>query len=562
MRKLLAISITLLMLLAISPAMEPHKAEAFMFRGDLHRSGVYDSKAPENNTLLWSFDTGNYIIQSSPVVVDDRAYFGGDDTNVYCLDAQTGDEIWNYTTGNAVKSTPLVFDDVVYVGSTDGNFYAIDAESGEKQWNYTLPTYGQIWSSSAISNDLIFFGADDGILYALNISNTSAPDLEWTFLTGWLIQSSPAVNWPYVYIGSADGGLYCIWANNGTQKWVFEPIDIYDIYSTPTISNGSVYIGAGEYDIGGALYCIDALTGEEKWKFLPPGEGRFSEVYSSATVHNHTVFIHAWNKVPGPGEEKGTVFAIPEVDPNGDGNITIDEIKWEFTTWDNEGGSSPAVADGKVFVGSTNKKLYCLDEYTGEELWNLTTDGQIVASPFVANSVVYITSEDGVIYAIGGYEQAELEVQIIPEFPSIKSNRVMGISFVVTYRDKPVEGAFINVEVNLGNLSQNGASTFGDGSQRIKYTSSEVTQNTTVTVYARATKSGYPEGNSTTQFVIEPPTSYKEVSSGSTFSLSKYWLYLLVIFALIAINVVIIIIGTRKRNKIKEEPEMDEEYRD
>jgi ABC-type microcin C transport system permease subunit YejE len=52
------------------------------------------------------------------------------------------------------------------------------------------------------------------------------------------------------------------------------------------------------------------------------------------------------------------------------------------------------------------------------------------------------------------------------------------------------------------------------------------------------------------------------VSSGSTFSLSKYWLYLLVIFALIAINVVIIIIGTRKRNKIKEEPEMDEEYRD
>jgi hypothetical protein len=185
-----------------------------------------------------------------------------------------------------------------------------------------------------------------------------------------------------------------------------------------------------------------------------------------------------------------------------------------------------------------------------------------VASPFVANSVVYITSEDGVIYAIGGYEPAVLEVQIIPEFPSIKSNRVMGISFVVTYRDKPVEGAFINVEVDLGNLSQSGASTFGDGSQRIKYTSSEVSQNTTVTVYAKATKSGYPEGNSTTQFVIEPPTSYKELSSGSTISLSKYWVYILVILALIAVNVVIVIIGTRKRNKIKEEPNMDEENSD
>jgi outer membrane protein assembly factor BamB len=512
MRKLLAIPITLMMLLAISPAMEPHEAGAFMFRGDLSRSGVYDSDAPENNTLLWSFKIGNYIIQSSPVVVNDRVYFGGDDTRIYCLDAESGDEIWNYSTGNAVKSTPLVIDDIVYVGSTDGNLYAIDADSGEKKWNYTLSTYAQIWSSPAI-----------------------------------------------LYIGSGDGGLYCIWANNGTQKWIFEPINIYDIYSTPTISNGSVYIGAAEYEIGGAFYCIDALSGEEKWKFLPPGEGRFSEVYSSAVVHNHTVFVHAWRKIPGPGEEEGTLFALPENDPNGDGNITLDEVIWDFTTWDNEGGSSPAVADGKVFVGSTNYKMYCLDEYTGEELWNITTEGHIVASPFVANSVVYITSEDGVIYAIGGYEPAVLEVQIIPEFPSIKSNRVMGISFVVTYRDKPVEGAFINVEVDLGNLSQSGASTFGDGSQRIKYTSAEVFQNTTVTVYARATKSGYPEGNSTAQFVIEPPTSYNEVSSGNTFSLSKYWVYILVILILIAINFIIVIIGKRKRNKIEEEPDMNKD---
>ncbi len=562
MRKLFTLSVTLLILFAFLSTITPQETEAFMFRGDLHRSGVYDSKAPGNNTLLWSFDTGFYIIQSSPVVVEDRVYFGGDDTKIYCLDAQTGDEIWNYSTGNAVKSTPALLDDILYVGSTDGNFYAIDAIYGEKQWNYTLSTYAQIWSSPAISNDLIFFGADDGNLYALNISNKNVPALEWVFPTGGLIQSSPAVNWPFVYIGSVDGGVYCIWANNGTQKWVFEPADSYDIYSTPTIYNNSVYIGNGKYEIGGALFCIDAQTGEEKWKFLPPGEGRFSEIYSSPAVHNHTVFIHAWNKVSGPGDEKGTVFALHDVDPNGDGNITIDEIKWSFTTGDNEGGSSPAVADSKVFVGSTNNKLYCIDEYTGLELWNLSTGGQIVSSPFIANSVVYITSEDGAIYAIGGYEKAMLEIQILPEFPSIKSNRVMGLSFLVTYRNRPVEGAFINVEVDLGNLSQSGASTFGDGSQRIKYTSSEVSQNTTVTVYAKATKSGYPQGNSTAQFVIEPPSSYKQVSSGSTFSLSKYWLYILLILVLIAINVLIIIIGIRKRNKIKEEHERDEENRD
>jgi heme/copper-type cytochrome/quinol oxidase subunit 2 len=79
-----------------------------------------------------------------------------------------------------------------------------------------------------------------------------------------------------------------------------------------------------------------------------------------------------------------------------------------------------------------------------------------------------------------------------------------------------------------------------------------------VTVYASATKSGYPEGDSTAQFVVEPPISYEQVKSGSTFSLSKYWIYVIAIFMLIALNVVIAIIGIRKRNKDNQEPDVDE----
>jgi outer membrane protein assembly factor BamB len=71
---------------------------------------------------------------------------------------------------------------------------------------------------------------------------------------------------------------------------------------------------------------------------------------------------------------------------------------WSVTT----GGqvdSSPAVADGVVYVGSRDDKLYALDAATGAVLWTATTGGDVSSSPVVANGVVYVGSEDSKIYA-------------------------------------------------------------------------------------------------------------------------------------------------------------------
>ncbi len=549
--------LTILILLGNLTSMD--YTEANTFRGNLHRSGVYDSTVPENNSLLWSFETGDPI-ESSVAVADNRVYFGSENGKVYCLDAFTGDDIWNFSTNNEVDSTPAVVDGVVYVGSADKRLYAIDAETGDELWNHSLSSpLAPILSSPAVTHDKIFFGSQDRNLYAIN---ATTHELEWSFPTGNDIWSSPAVDWPYVYIGSVDGKVYCVWANNGTQKWAFdtnvEPSYDYEIYSTPVIANGSLYIGACEYNTAGEIFKINASTGEKIWSFFPPGLSRTSEVYSSAAVHDGRVFIHTWRKDTGGG----FLYALPEIDPNASGFIEQDEIIWAFQTYDFEGGSSPAVADGKVLVGSTNGRLYCVNETNGEELWNLTTGGDIVSSPTVDNGVVYICSRDGSIYAVGGTGSADLEIQIIPEFPSIKSNRIMGITFLVTYGDEPIEGAFITVEVSEGDLSQQGASTFPDGTQRIKYTAPEVKENLTVTIHASVTKFGYPEGESSVQFIVEPSSSYGKVGSSSMFSLSKYWPYIAAIVALIAFNAVIIFYRVRKgkgkENKVENESEKEE----
>ncbi len=41
-----------------------------------------------------------------------------------------------------------------------------------------------------------------------------------------------------------------------------------------------------------------------------------------------------------------------------------------------------------------------MDGATGEKLWDIITDGKITSSPAVADGVVYVGSHDGNLYAV------------------------------------------------------------------------------------------------------------------------------------------------------------------
>ena len=61
--------------------------------------------------------------------------------------------------------------------------------------------------------------------------------------------------------------------------------------------------------------------------------------------------------------------------------------------------SSPAVANGVVYVGSDDFKLYAFNAASGQLLWSAAAGGQINTSPAVANGIVYIGSDK--LYAFG-----------------------------------------------------------------------------------------------------------------------------------------------------------------
>ena len=76
------------------------------------------------------------------------------------------------------------------------------------------------------------------------------------------------------------------------------------------------------------------------------------------------------------------------------------KLAWSFTTRARV-DSSPAVADGRVYVGSSDGRLYVLDAASGQKRWEFDTGSALTASPAIAAGRVVIGSTDGVLYCFG-----------------------------------------------------------------------------------------------------------------------------------------------------------------
>lgn len=104
---------------------------AWIQGGNVQRTFEYGGPGPfQQPTLLWQLDVPGTGVSSEPAVVDGIAYFGTDAGTVYAVDAASGAEKWQISTGGRIANGPTVMDDTVYVGSFDHHIYALDVRSG------------------------------------------------------------------------------------------------------------------------------------------------------------------------------------------------------------------------------------------------------------------------------------------------------------------------------------------------------------------------------------------------------------------------------------------------
>ena len=193
------------------------------------------------------------------------------------------------------------------------------------------------------------------------------PALLYLLIVPWNLQSqgpSPAeASWPKFRGDLLNTGSTTSSApRQGHLAWSTQIRGAREFWSSPAAVKNRLYVG----NSNGNLYCLDANNGDLIWTFY----GDSYAIFSSPTVANGKVFF-------GAADRK--IYALPAEDPNSDGTIAKSEIIWEYTVGPSTGGvnnvipSSPAIQDGKMFLGAIDQYFYCFDAQSGEVLWKTWT---------------------------------------------------------------------------------------------------------------------------------------------------------------------------------------------
>jgi outer membrane protein assembly factor BamB len=355
---------------------------------------------------------------------------------------------------------------------------------------WELPMPGQAGSTPIVWGDRIFLTSAEGkdlILLCIGTDGKEKWKRKLGTSTRGLIRkgeaneasASPSTDGKHVFTFVGSGDLAChdfdgnpVWHFNAQQRYGRFDI-LHGMHPTPLLYGDRIYL-ALLHSGGHWVIALDKATGEEKWKVARPtdADGESKEAYSSpclwtdgkqayvvvlgadyTTAHRLSDGGEIWRLTglnPSSSYDKAfriiaSPVATPElivvptcrnravvgVRPDATGRI---ESGSPMEQWRKAVGSpdvpSPLVADGLVYLCRENGVLICLDAKTGQQKYEATLHRAIYrASPVAADGKIYITARDGTFSVVKAGPKFELLAtnQLPDDFaasPAISGGRV------------------------------------------------------------------------------------------------------------------------------------------
>lgn len=138
------------------------------YRHDARRSGQAGCDLPVHLQRLWEQKFDGMITQ--PVVADGRLLVAEEDAHtVFCLEADSGKALWEYTTSGRIDSAPTLYRGLVLFGSTDGWVYCLRAADGKLAWRFRaapgerrIVVFGQLESAWPVHGSVLI---QNGVAY-------------------------------------------------------------------------------------------------------------------------------------------------------------------------------------------------------------------------------------------------------------------------------------------------------------------------------------------------------------------------------------------------------------
>lgn len=316
----------------------------------------------------------------APAIADGRLFLLAAARKMRCVDARTGDDLWERTLPGEFRdeyfqASPVVVDGVVVVMLD--HLFALSASDGSIVWEGDPQS-----TSGSHSSPVVWETAGRRLLLVnLNGGQTACIDpADGEIL--WRVKTSAGQATPLVagdrlitYGRSRKDGLRCfkLSLDGAVEQWVFQRVQ--DKGSSPVAVDGYVYV-QGERQIA----CVDLETGTAAWQAtinLP------SPQYTSLIAADGKVF-YAYEGLIAFAATPQAYTPLIEARFNGDGlmateaafraKLNLDAIEREADGLERSlrlmqketGGrgplrtSSPAIADGRLYA-RTRDALVCYD---------------------------------------------------------------------------------------------------------------------------------------------------------------------------------------------------------
>jgi outer membrane protein assembly factor BamB len=346
-------------------------------------------------------------------------------------------------------------DGKVFPGSFDNHQVAIDAKTGDVLWD-TKTKGSMIFSGSYYEGKFFRAGEHDNTFYCFNAENG---DILWEFNPGtqfgyWV--SGCAVAYDMVYELNKDGNLYALDVHTGEVVWKYAGSDYLFWPGWPVVADGKVYATTGQAassdpitgEYGKSEFaCLDAYSGKVIWSLpieaYPPRESvaiAYGNLYlipgfiKENTMNSYVTLDQVW----AIGIQDWPMWrANPANTASSQSGPESLNLNWFYAT---EGAvvSSPSVVDGRVYVGSQDQNIYCLDARQGFFIWKFDVGSPIKSSPAVVDGKVYSGSDGGHVFCldassgkliwqkdVGGYIQAHFDsVATLTSSPAVMKGKV------------------------------------------------------------------------------------------------------------------------------------------
>jgi outer membrane protein assembly factor BamB len=399
-------------------------------------TGLPSSWSPQGDNLAWRVPIGG---RSSPVAFGGRIYLltvtEGDvattQERLVALDAETGKVLWerrfsvylsDVPQHRAAWASPTVDPDTgnIFVFTVGAQLAAVSPE-GKVLWDRSLPeeygavtTHGGRTTSPIVHDDTVilntlmlawgdlnrpgnrYMAFDKHTGQTVWISSPQTRHFDTNYSTPIVVDiPSSAAGEPAttaMIVGGTDGAFHALQVNTGKPIWRID-VSKRAILNSALYRDGIVYITHGEENLGttqmGMVAAIDAR--------------RTGELTEDAFTWRTLGFMPSF---PSPVMDDERLYSVD----NG-AIVAAFDLKTGTKVWERSLGTlqkgSPVLADGKLYVGTENGKLFILQpsatgvEVLDEDLLGTPQSPEVIfASPIVADGRVYVTSMEAT-YAIG-----------------------------------------------------------------------------------------------------------------------------------------------------------------